>query len=75
MNTHSMNTFATPVSFIPVPFQLTTASATAGSRSAEHDESAAEKKPASFLNLYRFLRAHHQWTLFHAVRYALWLTR
>lgn len=74
MNTQSMNTFATPVSFIPAPFQLTKPSA-AGSWSTEHSESAAEKKPASFLNLYRFLRAHHQWTLYHAVRYALWLTR
>jgi hypothetical protein len=29
----------------------------------------------SFVNLFRALRARHHWTLFQAVRYALWLTR
>jgi hypothetical protein len=24
---------------------------------------------------YRILRAHHQWTMFQAIRYALWLAR
>jgi hypothetical protein len=29
----------------------------------------------SFLEWYRILRAHHQWTMFHAIRYVLWLAR
>jgi hypothetical protein len=27
------------------------------------------------LDWYRILRAHHQWTMFQAIRYALWFTR
>jgi hypothetical protein len=40
----------------------------------EPTRSTAVKLP-TFLEWYRILRAHHQWTLFHAIRYALWLTR
>lgn len=29
----------------------------------------------SLLEWCRILRAHHQWTMFQAIRYALWLTR
>jgi hypothetical protein len=29
----------------------------------------------SFLEWYHLLRAHHQWTVFQAIRYALWLAR
>jgi hypothetical protein len=29
----------------------------------------------SLLDWYRMLRAHHQWTVFQAIRYALWLAR
>jgi hypothetical protein len=36
--------------------------------------SAIMKSP-SLLDWYRLLRAHHQWTMFQAIRYALWLTR
>jgi hypothetical protein len=32
-------------------------------------------KSPSLLDWYRFLRAHRQWTVFQAIRYALWLTR
>ena len=32
-------------------------------------------KPLSILDWYRILRAHHQWTIFQSIRYALWLTR
>ncbi len=32
-------------------------------------------KPLSILNWYRILRAHHRWTIFQSVRYALWLVR
>ena len=32
-------------------------------------------KRQSILAWYRILRAHHQWTLFQAIRYALWLAR
>jgi hypothetical protein len=32
-------------------------------------------KPISPLEWYRILRAHHQWTVFQAIRYALWLAR
>jgi hypothetical protein len=32
-------------------------------------------KRLSILDWYRILRAHHQWTMFHAIRYALWLAR
>lgn len=32
-------------------------------------------KRLSFLDWYRILRAHHQWPIFEAIRYALWLTR
>ena len=32
-------------------------------------------KPLSPLEWYRILRAHHQWTMFQAIRYALWLAR
>ena len=32
-------------------------------------------KSPSLLRWYRILRAHHQWTVFQAIRYALWLTR
>ena len=29
----------------------------------------------SFLEWYRILLTHHQWTMFQAIRYALWLAR
>jgi hypothetical protein len=32
-------------------------------------------KALSILDWYRILRLQHQWTIFQAVRYALWLTR
>jgi hypothetical protein len=32
-------------------------------------------KTLSVLDWYRVLRAHHEWTLFQAIRYALWLAR
>jgi hypothetical protein len=32
-------------------------------------------KPLSILDWYRIVRAHHQWTIFQAIRYALWLAR
>ena len=32
-------------------------------------------KRRSVLGWYRILRARHQWTIFQAIRYALWLAR
>lgn len=32
-------------------------------------------KIPSFLDWYRILRVHHGWTVFQAIRYALWLAR
>ena len=32
-------------------------------------------KPLSIRQWYHILRGHHQWTMFQAIRYALWLTR
>ena len=32
-------------------------------------------KPLSIRQWYHILRAHHEWTMFQAIRYALWLTR
>lgn len=32
-------------------------------------------KSPSFFGWYHILRAHHQWTVFQAIRYALWLAR
>ena len=29
--------------------------------------------PPSFVQWYRILRAHHQWTVFQSIRFALWL--
>lgn len=43
-------------------------------RSKRRQKSAVTKSP-SLLDWYHILRAHHQWTVFQAIRYALWLTR
>jgi hypothetical protein len=32
-------------------------------------------KSLTFIQWYRILRAHHQWTVFQSIRYALWLMR
>jgi hypothetical protein len=32
-------------------------------------------KSPSLFSWYFILRAHHQWTMFQAIRYALWLVR
>ena len=32
-------------------------------------------KRLSIVDCYRVLRVHHQWTIFNAIRYALWLAR
>jgi len=32
-------------------------------------------KLPSILDCYRILRVHHRWTMFQAIRYALWLAR
>jgi hypothetical protein len=32
-------------------------------------------KRLSVVDWYRVLRSHHQWTVFEALRYALWLCR
>lgn len=48
----------------------------------KHDESSARSqegaqgtKRRSILEWYFILRTHHQWTIFQAIRYALWLVR
>lgn len=41
-----------------------------------NDRSKAEKlKRLSILEWYQVLRAHHHWTIFQAIRFALWLAR
>lgn len=40
----------------------------------ERCQTSAMKLP-SLLDWYHILRAHHQWAVFQAIRYALWLTR
>jgi hypothetical protein len=32
-------------------------------------------KPPTFIQWLRILRAHHQWTMFQSIRYALWLMK
>jgi hypothetical protein len=34
-----------------------------------------DMKRVSILEWYRILRVHHEWTLFQAIRFALWLAR
>jgi hypothetical protein len=41
----------------------------------ERRERSIIMKPPSFLEWYRILQAHHQWAVFQAIRYALWLAR
>lgn len=41
----------------------------------EDERLATAVKPRSILDWYRILRAHHRWTMFQAIRYALWLAR
>ncbi len=48
------------------------AQAGGGTRDAQRS---ATMKPLSILNWYRILRVQHQWTIFQALRYALWLAR
>jgi hypothetical protein len=61
--------------------QLTVSGAQSRRQSRHSDDrlekgqtSAATKSP-SILGWYYILRAHHQWTVFQAIRYALWLSR
>jgi hypothetical protein len=32
-------------------------------------------KSLTFIQWYRILRAHHEWTVFQSIQYALWLMR
>jgi len=32
-------------------------------------------KSLTFIQWYRILRAHHQWTVFRSIQYALWVMR
>lgn len=34
-----------------------------------------DRKRMSLLQWYRILRVHHEWTIFQAIRFALWLAR
>ena len=34
-----------------------------------------DRKRVSILEWYRILRVHHEWTIFQAIRFALWLAR
>ena len=38
-------------------------------------KAAQNVKRQSILEWYFILRTHHQWTIFQAIRYALWLAR
>ena len=49
--------------------------AKASSQAQKTAKRSAIMKPLSPLEWYRILRAHHQWTVFQAIRYALWLAR
>jgi hypothetical protein len=46
----------------------------ADAASEKRQTSGATKSP-SLLGWYYILRAHHQWTVLQAIRYALWLSR
>ena len=37
------------------------------------DQKEATMKTPSLLGWYRVLRTHHNWTVFQAIRYAMWL--
>jgi hypothetical protein len=41
----------------------------------EKGQTNAAMKSPSVLSLHYIPRGHHQWTVFKAIRYALWLTR
>lgn len=49
--------------------------ARASSQVGKTAKRSAIMKPLSPVEWYRILRAHHQWTVFQAIRYALWLAR
>jgi hypothetical protein len=48
---------------------------TKASSQAEKTKRSAIMKSPSLVDWYHILRAHHQWTVFQAIRYALWLAR
>lgn len=41
---------------------------------SESSRAKTEKRP-SILEWYQILRMHHHWTIFQAIRFALWLAR
>ena len=49
--------------------------AKASSQAQKTAKRSAMMKPLSPLEWFRILRTHHQWTVFQAIRYALWLAR
>jgi len=54
------------------PLETTTKARSQAEKTAKR--SAIMKSP-SLVDWYHILRAHHQWTVFQAIRYALWLAR
>jgi hypothetical protein len=44
-------------------------------RSGRVHQGSAIMKSQTIVDWYRILRARHQWTMFQAIRYALWLAR
>lgn len=56
-------------------FKFSQAKAKTNSRAEKTVERSAIMKSPSLVDWYHILRAHHQWTVFQAIRYALWLAR
>jgi hypothetical protein len=46
-----------------------------GSQAQKTMENRSTLQLPNLVEWYRILRAHHQWTVFQAIRYALWLAR
>jgi hypothetical protein len=55
------------------PQTMRLAPAKGGCEAQEAGEEVATMKPLSMMQWYRVLRAHHHWTVFQSIRYALWL--
>ena len=58
-----------------IGIQLSAATRSEGEQIQRNDSVEAEPVKLTFLDWYRVLRVHHHWTIFQAIRFALWLAR
>ena len=58
-----------------IGIQLSAGMRSEGERVQRNDNVEARAVKLTLLNWYRVLRAHHHWTIFQAIRFALWLAR